>query len=970
MPREKERVVRKALEGLSLVEEGRLWDAERAFKSAGVASGLALVAYHEGRYERAANKALQASRYFQEDDASFEDGNVAAWVLKRSRERLPTSASSPSVRERELRLVGQIDLFLSSFGRTDWNLARERLRERAREWPAALGPLCEERTGKALRGQRTVAAFHLVVERKELHEAAELLREADRAIGSRRLLPSLAICPGCLTSQLAPDRKDPKDPWWFRRKVEQEADELRVDPEGSREELFLQGVAAFHLAQRTELKAPRTERLLSLAEEAFERCLELAPLRRSGPAVAEADLKGARGFFLGEIAMARGREAEARAHWDGASRVGFSFWSTGAARMLDTLKEHGKALEEQTRVGGIVAEAERARLRGDEEGELAALERLEPSDVLTAERRARRVFLRVVAGQASEPSVVREALQSAPGEGRVRARALELARGGVPPSEALRLLRALGPAEALESNVLLLHARLAEDEERTGEAARLFAVLAERDCAYVTRAASLLWRTGDETRARDLLTRGCLPACPAVEHRREACRLVPTLADLDLEKEVVRAYLAVAPEDPEAREASHRVQSEEHRRQAERWSVLRSQARRSAEAGEWVQAEAAVRALGPETMDREMSSLLGRALEAQERWTEAAEVYRPLGLEGEAGLALVRCLLNTGAASEALSAVRKMAGADEDRGAEWLARVQTNEDPDLAALGLLAMRRPEEAAVRAASSEVLHVVAREAREGDHRRAEIAALVCLASRGSLGAEGNARLEELNRTARIEEKEGLPLPGTKRLVLLDTNVLVALLLREAGVETLAGLHASLRVAEEFDRLGDRGNVGVVPAAVRGELLALVTSPREVRNEEELEELVTNAGTLLDRLDLDQWVGAPVRAGEEEVARARDFFAGHARHVEKLTRVKMEDRPDRAEEILRRRSGHPGRTELGEMRVGPEAGDVWLLAQALRLREMVVPGISSVGILSDDRDFRDFREALGTELHVFVL
>jgi hypothetical protein len=57
-------------------------------------------------------------------------------------------------------------------------------------------------------------------------------------------------------------------------------------------------------------------------------------------------------------------------------------------------------------------------------------------------------------------------------------------------------------------------------------------------------------------------------------------------------------------------------------------------------------------------------------------------------------------------------------------------------------------------------------------------------------------------------------------------------------------------------------------------------------------------------LDRLNLDRWVGAAVRAGEEEVARARDFFAGHARHVEKLTRVKMEDRPDRAEEILRRR------------------------------------------------------------------
>ena len=61
MRREKERVERKALKGLTLVEEGRLWDAERAFKSAGVASGLALVAYHQGRYERAANKATSDS---------------------------------------------------------------------------------------------------------------------------------------------------------------------------------------------------------------------------------------------------------------------------------------------------------------------------------------------------------------------------------------------------------------------------------------------------------------------------------------------------------------------------------------------------------------------------------------------------------------------------------------------------------------------------------------------------------------------------------------------------------------------------------------------------------------------------------------------------------------------------------------------------------------------------------------------
>ncbi len=130
---------------------------------------------------------------------------------------------------------------------------------------------------------------------------------------------------------------------------------------------------------------------------------------------------------------------------------------------------------------------------------------------------------------------------------------------------------------------------------------------------------------------------------------------------------------------------------------------------------------------------------------------------------------------------------------------------------------------------------------------------------------------------------------------------------------------------------------------------------------------------ARTVSDPLDLGLLLGKEVRASGQHLERVGQFFSRGdvARRSERLTPAKVRANPDRTDVVVRRRK----RVVVDESGEGktvhmPEKGDQWLLAEAIRLNELAIPGFSSIGILSDDRDFREFASEIRREFGVSVL
>lgn len=958
--------------------------AERAFRSVGSLAGEALVAFHDGKPERAVNKALKCARKVLEDGPESDDVLLALWVMRRARERLPTKDAPPHVQVREKRTAELADDALKSMDGEAWSKVREHARSILESYPKAMAGLAEARSTRAFEARMTHAAFQLVITAQDYHEAGVLFQRGDRSREDPQPFPACAICPHCLVTYLGtPDPEIPDDPWWLRKRALKDLLELRPDSPASREEAFLYGIAALHVARflRTEGKVDYTP-MGKLADACLDRACTAPPLRKPRAAASENELRAACEVLRGFPPLWRKDFDAAKGRWRSAIALDAGLWSEEARKQLAEFEWKWK---EHLRLDSAIAlakEAKHANEAHDEARELEALEKLlslelphQKGDEWVAPRGA---FLRVIVRGSRDPQDLVGALEERPEDARLWAAFWEAGKdraGTGRPGDAVRLLRRVGPSVLWTPEELQTFAGWARASGKPRLRASTLRTLAGKDCAFVAEAAKAMLEAGDPRAALGLLMEDARSACRDAGHRRRASELARELPGLEVREACARAWLDTAPGDPAARAAVASVEGEALRRAEARAREASQEALSAAGDESWERVVTALEGVDPRLLKDELLGHLARAQVQTGHPLEGARTQLLRGQEPEILVMGALWFLQAREPSEALRALRPLAEEVYD-GAEpeWLGRTLRTATSDLGALLLAAVGRLREAALLAMDPAVLRVLAQEARAKDDPTSEGLALSRLRAYGDLSEEERARLPELRDRLPLSLKGrvGAPLGREKRLVLLDTNVLIDLLLRDVGEEKGCGLHLRTEVAERVDALRDGSVTLAVPSVTVSEFLARVGAPPDAEAAEgQVAALYEVAEKLVGGLLLDSVLGTEVRACEEHRERAEAFFSRHHEHLSQLTEAKARMDPLRSSVIRgKRRTQGPstGRTSRDGGTL-PERGDIWLLALALRLQELPLPGISSVAILSDDRDFRDLRgpvrEAFGIEV-----
>lgn len=977
---------RKIEEGLELLgnpdEDPRL--ADKAFRAAGWSTGLAMAALQEGRYERAANKALEALGRSEEDP--LEERGTSLLALRKARRKLPTPDSHVDQAAREERLMARADALLEGLGPGAWVEAEKQVKARCEAYPQLYGPLLTAETGEAERRRLFLAAYRVLAETGDFHEAAELVREGEMKAERGEALTGLALCPcpDCLPALLAPNREDPfDDPWFVARNVQEQAlsEATTWSPASgaTREETLLGAVACFNLSRylreaknRDDLASPA----LAGAEVRFAALPTLPSLSPEGDSPVPPFVENAcRLYFEGLLHLVKEGIPACVERLREAASLETSYWSDLAREKIPGVEGVARRHEDEEKGLTLVRQAEEAQAAGDLAAEVTLLEKLAELGPLFPDEEERFRYLRVATGATSEPSDILRVLKEGSADDRVRTIAREaarrLAREGK-AVEGLALVAALGPLETLGQKDLTLFADLSGDAGRSLGRGRALVLLAEMDCSHAEEAVRCLRLAGRPSRARAALVRDLERECRDPGHLWGACIEARAIADPELEERALGRFLETAPAGPRVDEARQRLDFLEAQGRRSRVEAASREALAAAGREDWDGVERALEGLKGERLRPEVLAALAEARGRREAWSEAARLHLRRGPEPEALWKASESFLRAASPREALETLERLLVVAEEEGGGWRARTE-GVPPDLAALLDLAMGRREEAARGGDGVAVLSEIVRVARERGDDPAELLALCKLQRRQALDGENGARLRSLLDACPLGEKVRLGLEGERRIVLCDTNILVALTLRALGSTEWLGLGARPEMLEQFDRLDEEGGVPVVSPAVRAEFLGRVSKPPKKGSDAELASLVLKARSVSDPLDLSHLLGREVRASGRHLERVRAFFSRGemARRSATLTASKVRANPGRAEEVVRRRrmAAADGSGD-GSVIHMPEKGDQWLLAEALRLCELPIPGFSSVGILSDDRDFRAFRTDIRREFGISVV
>ncbi|MDE2046730.1 MAG: hypothetical protein KGJ69_16535, partial [Thermoplasmata archaeon] len=809
------------------------------------------------------------------------------------------------------------------------------------------------------------------------HEAAAIYRDGDRSREDPRPFPGTCICPDCLASYVGNPDPDPAyadDPWWLRRRTLKDLQALRPDSPTSREEAFLFGTAGVHLARFLSKEGKVDPGPISaLADAWLAAAPGLPPLRRRKVGLADEELRVACEVFRGFVPLFRKDMEGAEEHWKKAASTGSGAWSGEAKRQLEALEKKQREALQLDRGIALAKEAQAAHASGNETEELRALEELASLEIPPSNGDewipTRRAFLRVVVGGSRDPSDLTNALVDQRDDPRLRTALWDAGRSwgqAGRPADAIRLLRKLGPSKDWSPQELRTFANWAGQAGQPRLRASTLRMLARKDCACVAEAARATVAAGDLLTATSFLLEDARSSCCIADHRRQAYETVLDLPGAEVKEVTARAWLEASPGDPSARAAVARGESEALRRAQARAREASREALAAARDESWPRVEQALEGVDAGLLTDEVLRHLAHAKVQLGRPLEGARTQLLRGQEPEILVQAALWFLQAREPTEALRALRPLAeGVLDGEDPAWLGNVLGTGLPDISAVSLAAVGRLREAVLRALDGGLLRALAKEARtKGDEISEGLALCRLQGSEGLTDAE-RTRLPALRDRLPLglKAKAGAPLGDERRIVLLDTNVLIDLLLQKVGENRGCGLHLREQVADRAHELGADHATLAVPSVTANEFLARVGAPPDPDAEDEqVEALVEAAEGLVEGFSLDGLLGSEVRAGDEHRERAETFFRAHHERLQELTESKVRKDPDRAPEIRRKRHGS-GATL-------PEAGDIWLLAQALRLQELPAPGISSVCILSDDRDFRDLRGAIREAFGIEVL
>ena len=974
---------RKIIEGLEILRdaEENPRDATRAFKAADWATGLALAAFHERRYERAVHKALEALRRTSRGDDPFEERGTALLILRRACDRLSSSARPPSEAERVRRAAAAATQVLNGITPEEWSRIEGKIRGRLEGFPDLFGPLLNQESGVSAFRDRLMTAYQLFMETWDEHGAADLVREGDLIEEKRRVLLGAALCNHCLTEFMTPNKTDPSgDPWYYPRRLLKES-LAEVDagppPEGAhRESAFLEAVASLNLSKYAEDHG-KDEEAARFRRSAEVRLTEMPslPLLAPGGADAVPDFveEGARLYFEALLRVASDDMPGGIERLEAAAATVTSFWSDLARERLPGVRsEVDKGVRDKKAMGALDRFIE-ALEGGNRDSELEALDALEPfrSDMPWLDRE--RNFLLVATRKTLEPPAILRALRDFPGDPELSSLAREVAgqcaeRGD--PAEAMALLETQGPLEDWSSEDLGLYATLAEKAGKPSALGRALAILARYDCGKAPRAAEVLLSLGQRNKAIRILREELDTDCRNLEHRWQAWEVSRGTGDPRLERQAGGLLLGtLRADDPRRPLVEQRVaalMAEERRSHAEKVS---EDALLAAARGDWSDVERMLDGFEGRSLRPEVLEVWARSKAETGKWGEAAELYGLLGDEPDWAWRTAECHLRAGDVPAAHGVIRRLQERVRDEGGRLLPPKAAS--PDLEALIALSAGDLIGAAKSTTSPAVLREILQESVRLQDRAAELLVLGKLEGWGKLEKGEPERLRRLWDESPLSVRSRLGFLKGRMIVLCDTNVLVSLTLQRLKTSQWLGLRSREDIVARVDALRKKKDLVVVSPAVRAEFLRLVHSPPEKGPTEAFQQLLKESREVLSGATLKEAVGQDIRASQRHLDEVQLFFSRQemVKRSRVLTRLKIRDRPEMAETIASHREGKVDGAEASSVAM-PELGDRWLMAEAIRVSELALPGFYGVGILSDDRDFREFRSDIQREFGVSVL
>lgn len=966
--------------GLEILGDAELdpREAVQAFKAADWATGLALTAFHEGRYERALHKALEAWKRASHNGDVYEERGTALLILRRSRDRLPSTAHSPTEARRVREAAEEADQVLEGITPEEWAKAEGESRNRIEQYPELFGPLLNNGTGNAEARERLVTAYQLFLERWDEHGAADLVRVGDLVGETTRVLLGAALCNHCLAELMTPRKEDAlRGPWYYPHKLLKESlvdAEAWPPPEGAhRESAFLEAVASLNLSKYAEDHG-KDEEAARLRRATELRLSAMADLPRlpSGSAdpVPESMEEGARLYFDALLHVASDDMPGCIQRLEAAALLESSFWSDLARDRLPGVRSEVGKGELARKAGEALDRYFEAAERGDRTAELDALEALEPfrSDLPWLDQE--RNFLRVVTRKVLEPMAILQALRDFPGDLELVTLAREAAvrcAESADPAEVMALLEAQGPLEDWPLNDLQRYVTMAEKEGKLPALGRALTALARYDCGEAPRAADLLLSLGQRNKAVRVLREELQANCQDLGHRWRAWEASRATGDRLLERTASGLLLGLmSGDDPRRPEVEQRVidlMVEAQRSHAEKVSEEVFQA---AGRGDWSAVERMLDGLEARPLRPEVLEVWARSKAEAEKWGEAARLYRLLGDDPEWAWRSAECHLRAGDVS---AAYRVIQGLREQGGG--LLSPPKAPSPDMETLIALSGGDRDGAFQSATSPAVLREVLREAVRAQDREIELLVLGKLEGWGKLEPGEPERFRQLWDDSPLGVRSRLGARKGRMIVLCDTNVLVALTLQRLKATDWLGLRGREDIVARVDALRKRGDRVVVSPAVRAEFLRLMHRPPEKGPAEAAQQLLEQSREVLSGTTLKEAVGQDIRAAQRNLDEVESFFSRQeiARRSRMLTRLKIRDRPEKADTIALHREGK-GDGGTSSPVAMPELGDRWLMAEAIRVAELVLPGFYGVGILSDDRDFREFRSDIQREFGITIV
>jgi tetratricopeptide (TPR) repeat protein len=951
-------------QGVRALYRGDMKEAERQFRMASSAAMVAIVALHTRAWERAVTKALQFLDFYDKlapdsEDRKSGDEALMLRTLSIGVERLQEESVHGAAQQRRETVVKRARKRLES---VEWEPVLRQVRTYVRRAPEIFGPLVTTRLGRRLVREGFATAADILLE-GEYHQALSVVSRLNQMETGGKEELMTPICPHCFEQVSDWQPVEAREFFLgmrtysgtFQTKCGERAKDL--------EHALVHGIEALFMAEYLGRGGIQVEDLLTLSDSFLRSASELAP---SGEMK-----KKNEGLLSAFVSYHRARVAEMKRVFEDAVPLledvlskAIEPWSERAEEALVRVRSIRDAEARRRAVAGLRSRGETAKMAGDSSEEQVALTELLKieTDIALLERLAR---LELEAKTPGWTERVKEAVKQGSRDATLLLALAKQAARIAPeqPNEAVALFRlaARGVQLSPEDSTVFATALLATG--RPAEAGKVYAELGAIDPSRYLDAARAFAACGDERHAMSAVG-ALLDSGMSLKQLREGYDLAASLAPPDAMRPLAEKLLTKDAEHKGAQSLLDRLKARDFQALMETAALSRSEGLSAFVRRNWSNAAERLSAVPEEFRDEETRRALAGAFEELGRTEEALRLYETLQPSRQVLEGLARCQARLRRFVDARESVKALLGIMD---AEEMPTLGGN--PDLH--GLLAEARGDlgGAAGLFEDEGLLHSISEAARKRSDAIAEYEALSRLANRyPTRTSEVRGRLAVLDPAVPVRVK-GRHRSDLPILVLCDTNVLVANLMEDPLMPRELDDLRNPSAAKRLQDMRSSKDVRIaVTRTVAREFVALLSYRYAVEQNEEvadaLRTLLERADAITESLDVRKVAGVVPRVGDADVERVRGFYRQFRARLRIITERKVQRKPQSSAAIVRKRTrGVSKATAL------PETADLRLLAEAAWLVDASVAGIGGIGIVSEDADFRHFKDEIEKTFKVRV-